>query len=131
MDHYKAGLNAFFESPIFGNGYLNTEAVAKYISSDDKGQSGSVTNILAEGGILISSIYILPFIFYILYFKPRNDMMKNIKFFFILYGLIFSTIFCTYTFYTLFILAGSWFFIIRRDKNENLCCYTQKSKNAY
>ena len=66
MDDYIAGIKAWNDHKILGNGYQNFDSVEKYMLTNRNavsGQSNSLTNILAEGGIWNFAIYLIPFIY--------------------------------------------------------------------
>ena len=63
IDDYRAGIKAWKDNPIFGSGYGTTEITNKYISSSrneyQTGTSSGIMVLIAQGGIYISSIYIV------------------------------------------------------------------------
>lgn len=78
VDDYKASLQAFGDHVLLGNGYNNEEAIKKYMGDFRKyndGVSNSIAVILAEGGIYLSLIYIIPQIM-ILYESLKNKNMN-------------------------------------------------------
>lgn len=63
MDNYQAGFEAWKEHLIMGAGYLNMETVMAHYSSfrlNDVGFSNSVFRVLAQGGLYLSIIYLIP-----------------------------------------------------------------------
>ena len=63
MDNYQAGFAAWLEKPILGSGYLNmTNVIAHYSSFrlNDIGYSNSIFRVLAQGGIYLALIYVVP-----------------------------------------------------------------------
>ncbi len=63
MDNYQAGFAAWLEKPILGSGYLNmTNIIAHYSSFrlNDIGYSNSIFRVLAQGGIYLALIYVVP-----------------------------------------------------------------------
>lgn len=65
MDNYQAGFAAWLERPVLGSGYLNmTDVIAHYSSFrlKDIGYSNSVFRVLAQGGIYLAFMYIVPMI---------------------------------------------------------------------
>ena len=63
MDNYQAGFAAWLENPILGSGYLNmTNVIAHYSSFrlNDIGYSNSIFRVLAQGGIYLALIYVVP-----------------------------------------------------------------------
>ena len=65
MDNYQAGFAAWIERPILGSGYLNmTDVIAHYSSFrlNDIGYSNSIFRVLAQGGIYLAFIYVVPMV---------------------------------------------------------------------
>ena len=63
MDNYQAGFAAWPEKPILGSGYLNmTNVIAHYSSFrlNDIGYSNSIFRVLAQGGIYLAFVYVVP-----------------------------------------------------------------------
>lgn len=63
MDNYQAGFQAWKEHLLMGAGYLNMETVMAHYSSfrlNDIGYSNSVFRVLAQGGLYLSIIYLIP-----------------------------------------------------------------------
>ena len=63
MDNYQAGFAAWLEKPILGSGYLNmTNVIAHYSSFrlNDIGYSNSIFRVLAQGGIYLAFVYVVP-----------------------------------------------------------------------
>ena len=63
MDNYQAGFAAWLEKPILGSGYLNmTNVIAHYSSFrlNDIGYSKSIFRVLAQGGIYLAFVYVVP-----------------------------------------------------------------------
>ena len=63
MDNYQAGFAAWLENPISGSGYLNmTNVIAHYSSFrlNDIGYSNSIFRVLAQGGIYLAFVYVVP-----------------------------------------------------------------------
>lgn len=86
IDDYQASFKAFSNHAIIGNGYNNELAIKEYFSDFRKynnGLSNSIFVILAEGGIYLSLIYILPQIliaYESIKFKEKNILAMDIIF---------------------------------------------------
>lgn len=79
MDDYIAGIKAWNDHKILGNGYQNFDSVEKYMLTNRNavsGQSNSLTNILAEGGIWNFAIYLIPFIYLTIIFIKEKNIKK-------------------------------------------------------
>lgn len=90
IDDIYAGIIAWLDSPIVGNGYTHLEAIFKYMNMSirpNTGYSNGILSTLVQGGITLFLIYFLPFI--LLFIKKGRD----IKFVIIMWFVImFSTI---------------------------------------
>lgn len=63
LDDYRAGINAWKMSPIWGNGYGDEIALKRFMSSFrswNMGYSNSIFTVLAQGGILLLGVYLAP-----------------------------------------------------------------------
>lgn len=68
LDDYIAGYKAWIKSPIVGNGYGSIDSIRAYMSSwrsYNTGFSNGIMIVLAQSGIALLLIYILPGIFYL------------------------------------------------------------------
>lgn len=87
IDDYVAGYKAWMENPLIGNGYGNNEVIKKYMSSFRKnniGFSNSIFRVLAQGGVYLFSLYIIPcFICLFRGIKQRNKIQCLLSFLFI------------------------------------------------
>lgn len=109
MDDFVAGYKAWLDSPIFGNGYGNTRAYQKYMSSFRKnnlGFSNSPMLVLAYGGIYLFIPYILSAFIGISRLIFRRDWTKVFFYSAFLYTFIITVVpFQMLTFYLFFCLA--------------------------
>lgn len=90
IDDIYAGIRAWLDSPIVGNGYTHLEAIFKYMNMSirpNTGYSNGILSTLVQGGITLFLIYFLPFIF--LFIKKGRDMKFVIMMWFVI---MFSTI---------------------------------------
>lgn len=91
LDDFLAGISAWKESPFFGSGFYNGLKVLEFYMNtgirSNLGNSDSFVLILAQGGILLGTLYFYP-MFKILF---SNKYMINLKFFTILYLIILIT----------------------------------------
>lgn len=65
LDDYMAGIKAWKTSPIIGTGFNNYDIIHQFMNparGNNLGTSNSLTDILAQGGIMMLVIYIAPFI---------------------------------------------------------------------
>ena len=65
MDNYLAGFKAWKEHLLMGAGYLNMDTIMAHYSSfrlNDIGYSNSIFRVLAQGGLYLAIIYIIPVI---------------------------------------------------------------------
>ena len=90
VDDIYAGIMAWLDSPIAGNGYTHLEAIFKYMNMSirpNTGYSNGILSTLVQGGITLFLIYFLPFI--LLFIKKGRDMKFVIIMWFVI---MFSTI---------------------------------------
>lgn len=90
VDDIYAGIMAWLDSPIVGNGYTHLEAILKYMNMSirpNTGYSNGILSTLVQGGITLFLIYFLPFI--LLFIKKGRDMKFVIIMWFVI---MFSTI---------------------------------------
>ena len=63
MDNYRAGFAAWIEKPLLGSGYQNMNDIISHYSSfrlNDIGYSNSIFRVLAQGGLYLFSMYLIP-----------------------------------------------------------------------
>ena len=90
VDDIYAGIMAWLDSPIVGNGYTHLEGVFKYMNMSirpNTGYSNGILSTLVQGGMTLFLIYFHPFI--LLFIKKRKDMKFIIIMWFVI---MFSTI---------------------------------------
>ena len=90
VDDIYAGIMAWLDSSIVGNGYTHLEGVFKYMNMSirpNTGYSNGILSTLVQGGMTLFLIYFLPFI--LLFIKKRKDMKFIIIMWFVI---MFSTI---------------------------------------
>ena len=90
VDDIYAGIMAWLDSPIVGNGHTHLEGVFKYMNMSirpNTGYSNGILSTLVQGGMTLFLIYFLPFI--LLFIKKRKDMKFIIIMWFVI---MFSTI---------------------------------------
>ena len=100
---YVNGFKAWKSSPIFGVGYGDFEKANKVAGIMKQGYSNSVFAILSQGGLLLFTVYIIPFILGIKYSFVTGN--KEITFFILIVLLEFILTLFPYTFLLLFLLA--------------------------
>lgn len=96
LDDFRAGFLAWLDSPLFGNGFGNTDSYIKYMNSsmrlsNNNGFSNSFMQILAYGGIYLALPYLINIVctFHHLIKKRSRDL------------LLFFALFCCLFFFTL------------------------------
>lgn len=63
LDNYMAGFRAWVDHPYMGAGYLNMDTIQSYYSSwrlNDIGYANSIFRVLAQGGVYLFVLYLLP-----------------------------------------------------------------------
>lgn len=92
MDDYIASYKAWMDYPILGNGYKNSDAIIFYMSNFRKnniGLSNSIMVLLAQGGIYLFLLYLIPALKTFKYgLKTKNN---NIIIFDIIIIMLFAT----------------------------------------
>lgn len=106
LDDYVAGYKAWKLNPIIGNGYLNMDIIREnmsYFRKKNIGFSNSIFRVLAQGGIVLISIYIIPIILWIKKSIYKWDLRK--VFFGIGFIFLFITTSFSYNYLTMYILS--------------------------
>lgn len=81
FDDFVVGFRSWLESPIFGHGYLNIDALTKYMGSwrsHNLGYSNSVMYVLSQGGIYLGALYMYSFyrsLAISLHFRDRHTLL--------------------------------------------------------
>lgn len=129
LDDIYACLKSWKASPWIGNGFKNIDVLAKYRAAwrgNDAGLSSGIGGVLSDGGILLGSIYIIPFLVAVIrFFKSRN---KKILGFVILHFVILFIMISHYAVYGMTWLAFSWVCIDEKFVSRNLAEKNQKQK---
>ena len=123
VDDIKACYETWTDNNIFvGAGYGNESSIVKHMSSfreNNKGLSNSFMVILAEGGILLMLVYLIPFV-YTVYLSFKNRKYENIIFCVILFYLFLTTFFAQLAIMMLFLSVGYRNIILDLEKaNKN------------
>jgi len=113
-DDLQAGYNAWLNNKLFGVGIDNVSGINPYkqISwRQDYGTSMGVVKAMAEGGVVLVLVYVLPFIF------ALKNIIKNKNFtiiggFIIMFELVFSTIVC-YKLLVLLCVSMMWAYTLK------------------
>lgn len=117
IDDYKASFSTWREKPIFGCGYLNSDEIEYHMNKNrmhNKGLSNSLLTLLAQSGVYLFLLYLIPFSVTTYRFikeKKYNYVMFN---FTIL--LLFITSIFEYTTLMLLILALQYYCIIKKQE---------------
>ena len=120
IDDYQACYKTWINhSVLLGAGFDNEEAIKENMSdfrSNDQGLSNSIMVILAEGGIMLFAIYIIPFIL-LLIIAFRKKSINIICFEVIILFLFCTTIFC-YQAIMMNILANGYSLILKNKQKK-------------
>lgn len=112
FDDYIVGILAWRSNKICGVGFGNMEALIPYMSafrSSNTGISSGFFTVLAQGGILLTIIYLIPLVGSILSASTQKD--RNMCAFMILSMVEFVVTYFPYTFFMLLILAYGYMVI--------------------
>ena len=108
IDDLLACVKTWLTAPLFGTGYWNDDAVIPFFSyagRSNNGLSMGLAVVLAQGGLYLLTLYVVPAVLCVLRFT--GEMRRRTAAFFVLYaGLLFTTN-MPYTFLALFVLAMS------------------------
>lgn len=78
LDDFAASLKCWTHYPLFGCGYNTEDPIVKYMSDfrmDNTGLSNSGAVVLAEGGIMLWSFYVIPFVLMAVAFFKKNKKL--------------------------------------------------------
>ena len=118
FDDYKAGIQAWFDNVFFGSGFLNgLRVIESYMDTTIRanlGYSNSLFVILAQGGIILFILYLLPMFLILLNRKYSYDL----KFFVFLLIVILSTAIFIDTYMFNFIVGFMYSIVFIGEKNE-------------
>lgn len=90
MEDYICGIKAWVDAPLFGNGYGIYSALTKYMSvGRDTGYSNAFFYLLAQGGVVLISIYFIPITLFMAR-RGRKNQNFNLKVVFL--GILFLSI---------------------------------------
>lgn len=109
IDDYTAGLKAWLKYPLFGSGYMNMQVIHKYMStfrSKNVGFSNSLFRVLAQGGIYLLILYLLPALKIII--KGIKEKQINLIIFSAAFIYLFVSTSFPYNYITGCILACFW-----------------------
>lgn len=87
MDDLQACIKAWLTNPLFGTGYWNDESVAPFFAYEGRyndGLSMGITVILAQGGLFLLALYVLPTILCVR--RYHGNERAFVAAFFITYG---------------------------------------------
>lgn len=129
VDDYMACFKAWLTSPIFGVGAMNTEPIVSFMSdfrSSNYGLSAGLGNILAQGGILLFAVYIIPFIYwFVAALKNKNFGMACMP---IIFMMVFALTVIEYSTLTMSMIAIGYANIIIPN-NYSLLHYPKSNKD--
>lgn len=92
IDDYRACIQTWKQNPIFGTGFMNNKIIQSnmsYFRRSNQGLSNSFFVILAQGGIYLLAIYVLP----LTYFFKRKVSKDELLIVIVFCILLFTTIF--------------------------------------
>ncbi len=120
VDDLQASMTVFKNNPIFGAGYINDGAISdcfKLLTRPNNGLSMGVVLLLAQGGLWLTALYVVPSVLFIFRFKG-HERLSWLCFLTVFWGLLFITN-MPYSFLTMLVLActieGG-----RANKSENI-----------
>lgn len=105
MDNIQASLRAFFDSPLVGVGLGNERAITKYCLyiTQWQGLSMGATTLLAEGGLLLTYVYLLCFVHAVM---VKSNHLETFCFGFVFLLVLFSSNIPYFLFTIILIAAG-------------------------
>ncbi len=112
IDDYLASLKAWRTAPIFGTGFNNVKVIQSFMGAfrkHNQGLSNSIAVILAQGGLVLFSFYLMPFALLVFRAFRKKDMGL---FFWVagFFGIYVTTIF-QYRMLLMMVLAFGWQFL--------------------
>lgn len=95
IDDFRAGFKAWQVAPIFGNGYNVADTILSFSSfrGNQFGFSNSIAIILAQGGLVLFSVYIIPLLGCLIKVLKAHEMQFA----------MFVAVFCVEFIFTIFI----------------------------
>lgn len=99
IDDYKACLTTWKQNPLFGVGFMNTKSIQENMNSFRRfnlGLSNSLFVILAQGGIYLLILYIIPIFNLFKNFKKQKETLVIIIFLILLVTTIFHLTILTF-----------------------------------
>ena len=108
LDDLFASAKAFRTSPLIGTGYYNDQSIIDQFnySRPNEGLSMGLAVLLAQGGLFMMALYLVPMVWCILRF-PKEQRLRMLAFFISYLGLLFVTN-MPFSFLALFLLAFSF-----------------------
>ena len=108
LDDLFASAKAFRTSPLFGTGYYNDQSIIDRFNyaRPNEGLSMGLAVLLAQGGLFMMALYLVPMVWCILRF-PKEQRLRMLAFFVSYLGLLFVTN-IPFSFLALFLLAFSF-----------------------
>ena len=107
-DDFIIGIKTWLQKPIFGSGFSNQKSIVANMGmwrSDNLGFSNSPTQILAQGGILMTTLYIIPFINGLVHYLK----MRQIKYILFLLSVLYLFTFTVTTYQYIMIVLLCFF----------------------
>lgn len=106
VDDLQASMTVFGRNPIFGAGYVNDGAISdcfRLLTRPNNGLSMGVVLLLAQGGLWLTSLYVISSVLFIFRLKGQ-DRLSWLCFLGVFWGLLFITN-MPYSFFTMLVLA--------------------------
>lgn len=121
-DDFKVGYETWKNNKIIGCGFNQYQYVQQNMNfigrKNDIGGSSGIMKVLPEGGIMLFSVYLIPFILAIMYgIKKRN---LNVIFAFILIFVIFTVTAIQYTYLMIYLLGLGFSYGLNPMTNKKL-----------
>lgn len=119
-----SGVSAFLDSPFWGHGINNFDALTAYMSSykDSSSQTSTFLSILGQGGIILILLYFFPFFFVK---KKFGSLASGLQFHFPVFVFIIVMLNCNLEFATiiyLFIAIGyALAFAPKQNMSRQIC----------
>lgn len=108
QNDYVAGFKTWIQAPLFGTGFNDNTVLINNMSalrSYNKGFSNSIMRILAQSGVFLLLLYLLPFVYGLVSgVREKNEKWKVA----IILGVIYCTLLCTYSANMLVFVAYAW-----------------------
>lgn len=128
FDDYRLGIKAFLDKPLVGGGYDNIEYIQSFMSeyryNVNRGFSNSVTLVLGECGLMLSTLCLIPFLLCFLELRKGRD--KSLAFWMIGPSSLYFLTIIHFHLYMIMIMAVGYS-VLGVKKNEESNCYERNA----